>query len=253
MKLSILLGVVVIITSCSSNSSDYKKEDQRENTISNTKECDGAVKSNDPVKKKLYGQKESTPTKRDEIFNTENKTHHNRKAIALNDDAMSYIIYSIPPLTSEDTSLLRKAIALLNKAISIDSLYYLAYANKAMALKHLGQNNEAIQILCIITKLRPDYAEGFSNLGFSYEKRGNMDSAYIKYKSAIIAYNNRIKRSNNLSDKINRAFILSLIDKEKGWQEMDFLIEQNPDDNTIKFWKQQLFEDFDREEFINKQ
>jgi tetratricopeptide (TPR) repeat protein len=252
-KLYILLGVIVVFTSCGSNNGDYKKEDRKGNTIAIEKEHDDVVKSNESVDENVQGERENTPIKRNKIFITENKIQYNRKAIELNDDAMSSITYSMPPLTSKDTSLLRKAIVLFNKAISIDSLYYLAYANKAMVLKHLGQNNEAIHVLSVITKLKPDYAEGFSMLGFTYEKLGNMDSAIIKYKAAIIAYSHRIELTNDVSDKVNRAFILSLIDKEKGLQEMDYLIEENPDDNTINFWKQQLFEGFDRQKYISKQ
>ena len=252
-KLYIYLVIIVVFTSCGSNSSDHKKEVNKENAISIEKKLDDVVKRNEPVDENIQGKKENTPIKRDKTFITGNKNQYNRKAIKLNDDAMSSITYSLPPLTSKDTSLLQKAIVLFDKAISIDSLYELAYANKAMVLKHLGKYKEAIHVLSVITKLRPEYAEGFSMLGFTYEKIGNMDSANINYKSAIIAYTHRIEQTNSVSDKVNRAFILSLIDKEKGLQEMDYLIEENPDDNTINFWKQQLFTGFDRQKFINKQ
>lgn len=239
--------------SCGSNNDKHKKDGKKENTISTKKAHDGVVLSNKPVNENVQGKKEKFPIKKGKTFITGNKIQYNKKAIKLNNDAMNSITYSIPPSTSKDTSLLQKAIILLDKATGIDSLYHLPYANKAMILKHLNRNNEAIHVLSVITKLRPDYAEGFSMLGFAYEKLGNMDSANIKYKSAIIAYNRRIEQTNNVSDKVNRAFIISLINKEKGSQEMDCLMEEYPDDNTLNFWKQQLFEDFDRQKFISKQ
>ncbi|MDY0078772.1 MAG: hypothetical protein RBR87_16000 [Bacteroidales bacterium] len=166
---------------------------------------------------------------------------------------MESIKFTISPINYKDTLTLVKAIEILDKAIMLDSLYNLAYANKALVLKRLNKEDEALLVLRDITKLRPDYAEGFAMLGFTYEKFGNLDSAFIKYKSAINAYSHRIEQTNNVSDKINRAFILSLIDKEKGLREIDYLIEENPDDETVFFWKQQLFDEFNREKFINEQ
>ncbi len=252
-SLLLLLSIIIITVSCNSNKDNNKKEENKKNTVDVEEKRNDIAKSNEPVDANMQDEKESTPIRNDKTLISINQIRYNPKAVELNNIAMESIKYTISPINSKDTLILIKAIEMLDKAIKIDSLYNLAYANKVMVLKRLNKEKEALHVLSVITKLRPDYAEGFSMLGFTYEKLGNIDSANIKYKSAIIAYSHRIEQTNNVSDKINRAFILSLIDKGKGLQEMDYLIEENPDDETIGFWKQQLFDEFDREKFISKQ
>lgn len=181
----------------------------------------------------------------------QDQKRYDPKVIELNKAAMDTIKYAVPPKTNDDSVLLRDAIVLLDKAISIDSTYYLAYANKAMILQHLNKNKEAIRVLDKITKIQPDYAEGFLSQGLIYEELGNIDSANKKYKEAIDAYNERIEKNNNIGDKINRAIILSLLNKKKGRKEFEKLIEEYPEkEEYILFWKKQLFENFNREKFI---
>ena len=252
-KLVILLSILIVFTACNSNNDNYIKGEKNANNADLQKKHDDVVKSNGPVNVDKKGDKESMFVKKDIAFNTANKIEYNRKAISLNDEAMSLIAFSMPPLTYKDSSLLHDALILLDKAIIIDSLYQLAYANKAMVLEYLGRNEDAINALTVIVKLRPDYAEGFTYLGYKYEKLGNMDSANISYRSAISAYSRRIERTNNVLDKLNRAFIISLIDKDKGLQEMEKIVEKNPDDKTFDLWKQQFFYDFDRQKFISNQ
>lgn len=182
----------------------------------------------------------------------ENKKY-NKKAIELNAEAIEILGQIIFPNNHADTLKLRNAIDILEKSITIDSLYYLAYANKAIALSRLGQNSQALNTLNKITNLKPDYAEGFSMQGFMFEKMGNIDSANSKYKEAIGAYNYRLNKANKIEDKINRAFILSLINREKGLNEINDLIRDNPDNTTIEMWKKQLFDQFNRKEFIDSQ
>lgn len=242
--------VLVFHTSCTFNNSESVKEKKEYTTATEEEKYDATKNHELPMESR---QEKSTPTTTNEITISGNEIKYDSRAVKLNNKAMNNIKYSLNPVTHKDTLLLWEAVDLFDKAISIDSMYYMAYANKAMVLNRLSNSKEALFILGVITKLKPDYAEGFSSQGFIYEKMGLADSATTKYKSAIIAYSHRIKQTNDISDKINRAFILSLIDKEKGTQEIDYLIEDNPDDKTIMFWKLQLFDEFDREKFISKQ
>ena len=175
----------------------------------------------------------------------------NSKAKELNKAATDTIKYAMPPMTKYDSVILRDAIILLDKAIRIDSTYYLAYANKAMILQHLNRNKEAIQVLDKITKIQTNYAEGFLSQGLIYEELGNIDSANKKYKEAINTYNKRIKKNDNIGDKLNRAFIISLLNRKKGQKEFEKLIKEHPEkEEYILLWKKQLFDNFNREKFI---
>lgn len=194
----------------------------------------------------------SCTNKRLEKGSFKNKKY-DEKAIELNANAVEILGQIISPNNLTDTLKLRNAIDILDKSITIDSSYYLAYANKAIALSRLGQNSKALNTLNKITKLKPDYAEGFSMQGFMYEKMGNIDSANSKYEEAIVAYNYRINKANKIEDKINSAFILSLINRERGLNEIDDLIRNNPDNKTIEIWKKQLFDQFNRKDFIDSQ
>lgn len=176
-----------------------------------------------------------------------------RTAIELNNEALKKIEFIARPLTHQDSLKLREAEALLTQAISIDTTYYLAYANMVIVQLRLGMPKEALKTLNRITSLVPDYAEGFSLAGFIYERMGNMDSADLKYRESIVAYNSRIKKTNNIDDMVNRDFILSLINKEKGLEKINNLIKQFPQDKMIKIWKQELFDNFNRKDFINNQ
>lgn len=173
-----------------------------------------------------------------------------KKAIKLNDEAMKKIIYARPPVTKNDTFVITDAISLLDKAISIDSTYYLAYANKATLLSCLNRMKESLAAMKAIIRIKPDYAEGYVYIGIIYEKLGLIDSAKINYNNAHVAYCQRIVNTNLIEDKINSAFVLSLVDKEKGTKEMESLIENNPENETLLYWKKRLFDRFNREEFI---
>lgn len=194
----------------------------------------------------------SCTNKQLEKGSVENKKY-NKKAIELNAVAVEILGQIIFPTNHTDTLKLRNAIDILEKSITIDSLYYLAYANKAIALSRLGQNSKALNTLNKITKLKPDYAEGFSMQGFMFEKMGDIDSANSKYKEAIVAYDSRINKAHKIEDKISKAFITSLINREKGLNEISDLIRNNPENNTIEMWKKELFDQFNRKEFIDNQ
>jgi tetratricopeptide (TPR) repeat protein len=184
------------------------------------------------------------------IIEVESKDFHHL-AREINDKAMNKITGSMPPYTKTDTLLLIESIKSFDQAIDYDSAYQLAYANKSMVLSFLGNYIEAIHTLDYICRLNPDYAEGFVSQGFFYEKTNFIDSANAKYKEALLAYSNRINLTNKLVDKINKAFIVSLINKDEGIKEIDYLIENNPNDSYLKFQKQQLFIEFDREKFMH--
>jgi Tfp pilus assembly protein PilF len=155
------------------------------------------------------------------------------------------------PLSKDDSADLLLAMNLLNKAIEEDSLYYSAYLNRAKAYSLLNQYDKSFRDYRVIERIKPDMAETYTLQGFLYEKLGKNDLANQKYYEAIRVYDKLINNADKIDDRINRAFILSLVNKEKGDSEIEKLIEEYPNDTNLLFWKEKLFEDFDREEYIN--
>lgn len=97
-----------------------------------------------------------------------------------------------------------EALTLLDKSISLDSSYFMAYASKASVLVSLKRYNEAIKVLnFLVNKVKPDYAEGFSFLGLLYDKFGNDDSANLCYQKAIRIYTDKIKSDSDITIMVN--------------------------------------------------
>jgi tetratricopeptide (TPR) repeat protein len=179
----------------------------------------------------------------------------NTRAVNLSNKALELYSYvSGESITAQDSLNLELALDLLDKAIKLDTQYYLAYANKAMVLSKLKKYDEAIEILDRIIKIRPDYAEGIANQGFLYEKIGNIQKATEKYKDAIAAYLRRLNNPYIIKKRVNIqvdiAFMLLLTEgKETAMQVIDTIIAINPDSKIAKYMKGTIMS-FNREEFI---
>ncbi len=156
------------------------------------------------------------------------------------------------PITVSDTLKLKKALFFLDKALDINANNTSAFTNKIEILRLLGRYKEVLKILDKRTNIVPNFAEGFSYQGFIYERLGHIDSANIKYNQAILAYTKRFDKEGKIDDKIQRAFILSLIDKEEGLLEIESLINKHPNNKRLVMMKELLFDNFDRRGFIDK-
>jgi tetratricopeptide (TPR) repeat protein len=184
------------------------------------------------------------------------KTEYNARAIKLNNKAIELYSYvGGEPVSIHDSLLLDSALFLLNKAIKIDTQYYLAYANKAMILGKFKKYSEAIEVFDDIVKIRPYYAEGIANQGFLFEKIGNYNKAKEKYQESIKAYLLRMNNSYKINDKANIqadiAFMLLFIEgKDKALQLIDTIISLNPNNKVVKFMKGNIAT-FNRKEFIS--
>ena len=79
-----------------------------------------------------------------------------------------------------------------------------------------------------------------------------LDSAQIMYNEAIRAYNERLKRRDNINDEINRAFLLFFVKgQQAAFEEIDYIIEKYPNNNYAQNMKF-VFENFNRKEFIKE-
>lgn len=136
----------------------------------------------------------------------------------------------------------QEAIKLLDSAINIDSMYYPAYADKAIILTRLGKYNEAIIIYRhIVTNIKPDYPEILTELGMLNDKIGEISIAKEYYEKAIKKYSDRIEKNEDVMDMVNRAHLNYILDKQKGLNEIDSLIKVYPKNNELPMYKEYMF------------
>ncbi|MCB2183186.1 MAG: tetratricopeptide repeat protein, partial [Desulfobulbaceae bacterium] len=80
---------------------------------------------------------------------------------------------------------LREAVKIYNKAIRIKPHYAEAYSNRGAALKDLGQLNKAVESYNKAIQIKPDYAEAYSNRGNAFKDLGQLNKAVESYNKAI--------------------------------------------------------------------
>ncbi|MGD0277455.1 MAG: tetratricopeptide repeat protein [Syntrophales bacterium] len=78
-----------------------------------------------------------------------------------------------------------KAIEYLNHAIRLKPDYAEAYSNRGWAYANLGQYDRAVEDYNKAIQLKPDLAEAYSNRGLAYSKLGQNDRAIEDYNKAI--------------------------------------------------------------------
>lgn len=145
------------------------------------------------------------------------------------------------------------AVVYLSQAIEIDSLYLLAYTNKAQALQRKGSLQQALEVLYKVQIIKPDFAEAIMGQGFLLEKTGNMKLADEKYRQALKAYEKRLENDPK-SDKVlsDIAFLYIFLEDQNGaLDEIRDLILKNPDSEQLKMMEG-VIKDFDRTKFIQE-
>lgn len=176
----------------------------------------------------------------------------NPKAIELNNHASRLIHHDILDAgLNRSDSLLYEALNYTEKAITIDSLYYLAYSNKATILCKLEKHDDAIAILEKILDFKPHYAEGIQAQGFIFEKINKHREAIIKYEQALKAYDYRIKKGEYIiNSKSSKAFLLIFSkNKNQALKEINNIIKKYPYSQEPKLMKQIILRT-NKEEFI---
>ncbi len=165
------------------------------------------------------------------------KTGYNPKAIELNNKAIKY--YQIGEYYS--------ALIYYDQAIESDSSYYLPHSNKVAIFLSRKDYNSALKESELVIKKKPDFAEGWTFTGMLYDFLGDTLKAKTYYEKSIEILDQRISNPDNKQDleatRLNRAFSLILIGKEKeGREEFKKLKSENPDnimiDELLKINKQ---------------
>ena len=174
-------------------------------------------------------------------------------ALALNNKAVKLMGDAAHTYDSLSGMLYDSAIMYLDRAIDIDSLYLLAYTNKAQALQRKGSFEESLQVLRQVETIKPDFAEVITAQGFILEKMGRMEFADQKYEQALKAYQERLKKDPK-NDKVQSdiAFLyIFLEDKNAALDEIRNSVLENPGSEQLKMMER-VIKDFDRKKFIEE-
>lgn len=165
------------------------------------------------------------------------KTSYDPKAIALNNKAGEY--YQIGEYDS--------ALVIYDQAIEIDKNYYLPHSNKVNIYLSRKDYKNALYESELAIEKKTDLAEGWTFTGMLYDFLGDSIKAKSYYKKSIEIFDHRIsnpdKKQDLESNRLNRAFSLILIGKEKeGKEEFNKLKSEYPDiimiDEFLKINKQ---------------
>lgn len=107
----------------------------------------------------------------------------NPKAKEYNDQALEFLL-------SNDMNILRvdSAIALLDKATELDSLYFLAYSNKIHFLMTKRDFPRLLQTNAELIKLRPEQPSWLIQRGLILELSGDIEKAKTIYTKGIKEY-----------------------------------------------------------------
>jgi tetratricopeptide (TPR) repeat protein len=146
---------------------------------------------------------------------------------------------------------LDKAVLLLDKAINIDSSYYLAYNNKANILCFLGRDDEAINLLDRLLRKRNDLIESKAIKAYILEKNGYEEKAREIYAEMAAEYGKRaIVDSNNIQLLLSKAFHYFFTEgNERALKEYALLEQKFPDNSQVKAMRD-VFYSFVRKDFI---
>lgn len=79
----------------------------------------------------------------------------------------------------------QQALTLLNKAIDADADATVAYNNRGLAHRQLGQFDAALKDFTQAVRLNDNYAEAYSNRGMTYYDKGSYALAIAEFEKAI--------------------------------------------------------------------
>ena len=167
----------------------------------------------------------------------EKTTTYNPKAIDLNSKAVEFM----------NVQKFDSALTYLNKAIEIDTSYYVAYGNKSSVYCSLKDYKNALLETQKEIKVKPDLAEAWTFGGMLSDILRDSLTAMNYYKKSIEIFDERItnpeKKTYLEANKRNRAISFILMgEEETGRNELKKLKEVHPDDEfldeLIKWTKQ---------------
>jgi tetratricopeptide (TPR) repeat protein len=90
----------------------------------------------------------------------------------------------------------KQALLLLNKAIKIDSNYFLAYQNKLTFETSLKEYKDALQTTMQLIRLQPDAPDYYVTAGVLHSVEGNSFAATEYWQKALIKFEKAIEETN---------------------------------------------------------
>ncbi len=158
----------------------------------------------------------------------ERKAIYNPQAIRLNNKAVEFI-----KIQNFDS-----ALNYLNKAIEIDTTYYVAYGNRCSVYCSLKDFKKALVETQKEILVKPDLAEAWTFAGMLSDKLGDTLNATKYYKKSIEIFDDRISNPDKEKylelNRLNRAISLILMgQKEIGRNEIKKIKAANPNDKSL--------------------
>jgi tetratricopeptide (TPR) repeat protein len=170
---------------------------------------------------------------------------YSKEAIELNRQATLLII-------SQHQDAYFEAIQMLDKAIMIDTTYYLAYANKASVWLVLKEYSNAVDVLShLVTDIKKDYCEGYTLLGLIHEKLGDYTTAVSYYWQAVHCYEEKNQKKQDLVNQIQRAHLLHILKQPEGLMVMDSLIRCNMNNEELEMFKEIYFINYNHKDQLD--
>jgi tetratricopeptide (TPR) repeat protein len=170
------------------------------------------------------------------------------KAIELNNKAVDMYQKSW-----RDVTIAYKVLRLYDEAIKVDSLYIIAYMNKAKLLCELGRRRAALKVFDRVAKVHSESPGYWSMGGYILEKMGRKKEAKKRYLLDIAKCDTIIKNfpdSLTVDTKICRANLLIFLKgKEEGIHEYEKIAAEYPE-NELVIAQRKIFYNFDRKNFI---
>jgi tetratricopeptide (TPR) repeat protein len=161
--------------------------------------------------------------------NFKDALNSNKKAITLSSKKDKVLFFN-QGLILFRLQLYEESVKSLNNALSIDPSYSEAIGSKAVALKILGNKNEAFELLHTALEHNFYNYNAYYNLGLMYEEQN-------KYSQALLHYNWAIETNGKYYfSYINKARVLRNQNRvEEALKTYETAIKRNPDNAELNF------------------
>ena len=113
------------------------------------------------------------------------KSVFTQSIILLNQYPNTFIVWKLLGLSAVQIGMLDKAVEAFRKCILLKPDYIDGYINIGFAFQNQGRFAEAIRAYKKCISLKPDYAEAYSNMGNSLKNHGKLEEAIDAYKKCI--------------------------------------------------------------------
>jgi len=177
----------------------------------------------------------------------------NPEARKLNDSAFNMVFHAI----SKDSAIYKNAIGLLDRAIKIDSNYFIAWWSKFSYQNELKDYKGALPTAKKMLTLKPNDPVAIMFTGEAYEKAGDSSSAVKYYKEALLKYNGildtmSVKNYYYKSMETSKAIILILLNQQKQSRDMLQPIYQKETDSLYKSFYRDIMSYTRKEALLGK-